>query len=1104
MGDSVAAPPGGGATLKGSTMHDARTGCDTTDRHEAAKFARAEYWRSADDLEKTPEFRALMAREFGPNAQELAEGEDRRTFIKLMGAGFALAGLAACRRWPETTIVPFAAANPGRVAGVPVHYATSVEIGGVSWPVLAKSYDGRPIKLEGNPALPFASGSSALIQSRILELYDPDRSRAVLKDGQTSTWTDFAAWATDAAGGLKDTGGAGLAILVDRSASPTLADMQARVKALYPKAWWGSWNAMSTDAAVDATTAVFGASKVAMPHLDRAKVVLALDADLLGCPVSGVAMSAAWAKGRRVDASNPADQSLSRLYVAEPSVTVTGMSADERFALRRADVAVFAAMVAKELGVAGADALAGAPAAASILDDHGKEVFAELVADLKAAGKDALVVAGPAQDPATIALAAAMNDALGASGVTVEYHDGPAKGDMAQLSELAGALASGAIETLVVLGGNPAYDAPADLDFAAKMAKAKTVVHLSFYRNETSASSACTWHVPSAHSLEAWSDGRAIDGSIVVQQPLVLPLVGDEQGGRNALEVLALLTGDEASSSYEIVRRAHMKVSGLSGAAFEAWWRSNLDRGFVEGTAAKGSGAPRMNASALAELCSKAAARGGDGLEVAFLFDGKVADGHFANLGWQQELPDPATKITWDNALLMAPATMREKGLSNGSMVKVTAGGASMDAAVWALPGHAANCATIALGYGRGEVAGRIANGAGFDAYPLRTVAAHGAVSATVSATGATYAFAHTQDHGAADALVADVPADGVQERLPALVREASLAHYREHPDFARHVGHVAHRLSLWEESNLDGAKYRWAMSIDLSTCTGCSACVVACQAENNVPIVGKAMVARGREMHWIRVDRYFRGKSADSPSGFAVQPLTCMQCENAPCEQVCPVAATVHDEQGINVMVYNRCIGTRYCSNNCPYKVRRFNFFDYQKRAPSREEGFLKVEPSYYKDIPDAKYAIGDAPDAWQRMQFNPEVTVRSRGVMEKCSFCMQRIQEAKIRAKNDWVKAGGPDSGRSTWSIPDGAVVTACEQACPTKAIVFGDLNDASSRVSRLVRSKLSYDLLEELNTKPRVKYLARVKNPAVDHSHDDHGHGHDHDHDHGDHAH
>ena len=1078
-------------------MHESRTGCDTASNDASMKFSRAEYWRSPDDLEKTSEFRELMAREFGPNAQELATGEDRRTFIKLMGAGFALAGLAACRRWPDTAIVPFAQGQAGRTNGLPVHYATCVEIAGIAWPVLAKSYDGRPIKLDGNPALPFAAGSNAIVQSRVLELYDPDRSRSLTSKGVASSWSAFAGWCGEAGKKFKASAGQGLAVLVDDSMGPTLDDMKSRFLAAYPKARWASWNPMCMDATLAASSAALGGSFVAVPALDKAKFVLVLDADLLGCPATGIAHARAWAKGRRIEESDPSKQAQSRMYVAEPSLTVTGMSADERLAMRRSDVAVLAAAVAKELGVTGADALATSSRVSLLIDGHTKEVFEKLVADLKAGGANSLVIAGPMQDPATIALAAAMNEKLGAVGTTVSYNAGPASGGAAQLKQLADELGAGAVDTLVILGGNPAYDAPADLDFAGKMSKAKDVVHLSFYANETSKSSACTWHVPAAHALECWSDGRALDGSIVVQQPLILPLMDVEQGGRNALEVLAALTGDEQTSSLEIVRRAHMKVSGLSGAAFEAWWRTNLDRGFIEGTAWKAaSPAPAVNASGVSSLCTAAAAAlSKDGIEVSFQFDAKVGDGRFANLGWLQELPDVATKITWDNALLMAPGTARRQGLKTGDMAKVTAGSASIEAAVWMLPGHAEGCATIALGYGRGETAGRIAAGAGFNAYPLRTTAALGSVQATVTASGSgSYPFSHTQDHGAADALIASVPTDGIQARLPGLVRESTLEHYRSNPDFARHAVHVAHRLSLWEESNLDGAKYRWAMSIDLSACTGCSACVVACQAENNVPIVGKAMVARGREMHWIRIDRYFKGSNGDDPAGFAIQPVACMHCENAPCEQVCPVAATMHDQQGLNVMVYNRCIGTRYCSNNCPYKVRRFNFFDYQRREPTREEGIVKVSPDYYKSIADDHNPITDKPDAWTRMQFNPEVTVRSRGVMEKCSFCVQRIQEAKIRAKNAWARAGGAAGGKETWTIEDGGVVTACQQACPTQAIVFGDLNDPKSRVAQLTKSKLSYDLLEELNTKPRVKYLARVKNPAVDHSHDDHGHGHD----------
>ena len=1072
------------------------TGCDhsTASTEATPKFARAEYWRSVDDLEKTPEFRTLMANEFGPNAQELASGDDRRTFIKLMGAGFAIAGLAACRRWPDTKIVPFAQAEKSHIAGVPMHYATSVDVFGISWPVLAKSFDGRPIKLEGNPALPFASGSNPIIQSRVIELYDPDRSRSLTKEGQASDWTAFSAWCASTAATHKSTQGAGLAILTDATTGPTLADMKSRFQAMYPKALWTSWDPHSTDQ----VAAALGVSRP-MLALEKAKAILVLDDDTLGNPSTNVAHAFGWAKGRRIESADASKQTQSRMYVVEPSLTITGMSADERFAIRRSDVAIFAALVAKELGVSGVDALASHARASSLLAEHGKEVFAQLITDLKTAGKDSLVIAGSLQDPAVIAIAAAINAKLGAVGNTVSYVDAATSACATDLKQLTDALASGTIDTLVMFGGNPLYDAPADLEFAAKMLKAKNVVHLSFYANETSKSSACHWNVPVAHSLECWGDGRAIDGSITIQQPLILPLLDDAQGGRCAIEVLALLTADDQVSSYEITRRTHMKLSGLSGVAFEAWWRTNLDRGYVDATAAIAGKAPTLNVSA---LCTSAAAAASSEFEVSFFFDCKTAGGASANIGWLQELPDPVTKITWDNALLLSPATAKAKSIASGDMVKVSAGNASMEVVAWIVPGHADNCGTLALGYGRGEVAGRVAMDAGFNAYPLRTTATLGGVNATIAKTGATYTIAHTQDHGVSDALNPAIPNTGIQERLPSLVREASLASYKADPAFASKAVHVAHRLSLWEESNLDGAKFRWAMSIDLSTCTGCSACVIACQAENNVPIVGKAMVARGREMHWIRIDRYFRGNDAANPNSFALQPVTCMHCENAPCEQVCPVAATTHDEQGINMMIYNRCIGTRYCSNNCPYKVRRFNFFDYQRREPSREEGFLKVQPEYYKTIADVDYPITEKPDAWPRMQFNPEVTVRSRGVMEKCTFCTQRISDAKIRAKNAWANAGGVDSGKANWSIPDGTVVSACQQACPTQSIVFGDLNVATSRVAKLNASKLSYAMLEELNVKPRVKYLARVKNPGVEHGADDHDHGHDHGHDH-DHA-
>ena len=502
-----------------------------------------------------------------------------------------------------------------------------------------------------------------------------------------------------------------------------------------------------------------------------------------------------------------------------------------------------------------------------------------------------------------------------------------------------------------------------------------------------------------------------------------------------------------------------------------------LDTGLIDGTTTAVSTTRLENgriAGAVAALATDRKAVAADDLELVFNTDARVYDGRFANLGWLQELPDSITKITWDNAALISPSLYKARGLKIGDVVSMKVGGRSIEAAVFPVPGMSEHTVAISLGWGQGPDSGSIANGAGFNAYPIRTTKNPWiATGATMSPTGGRYAFAQTQDHGAMDALIPDVPLGSIQERLPTIVRETTLDDYRSHPDFAQHRVHVAHRLSLWEETNLDGARFKWGMSIDLNTCTGCSACVTACQAENNVPVVGKDQIARGREMHWIRVDRYFKGDDPAAPEAVFVQPVTCMHCENAPCEQVCPVAATVHDKDGLNVMVYNRCIGTRYCSNNCPYKVRRFNWFDYWRREPIREqEGLFAVKPDYY---------TSDGPNQWRRMQMNPEVTVRNRGVMEKCSFCVQRINEAKIEYKNEWAQAGGTASSPD-WSIPDGVIKTACEQACPTGAIVFGDLADNDSSVTKLQKKKVSYQLLEELNTKPRLRYLAKVTNPGV----------------------
>jgi MoCo/4Fe-4S cofactor protein with predicted Tat translocation signal len=1087
-------------------------GCESPE-HEAPMAVRQgrAYWRSLEDRADSPEFREFMEREFPEGADRL-EGDDRRQFLRVMGASFALAGvgLAGCRRRPELTIVPYAARPADRTPGIPVHYATAMELGGVASGLLVKSYDGRPIKIEGNPDHPFTLGAcDPISQASVLELYDPERSRLAMRNGEAAgsdAFSKFESFMTDRLAGHEADGGAGLAVMSEAFSGPTMTAARKRFMARFPKATWCEWEAIDDDHERAGLATAFGRPVRPERDFSQAKVVVTLDADVLRNTPTAIRDARGFASTRRVDAADPASQELGRLYAFEPTLTLTGVNADERVPVRGTDIAAIAAMLAERVGAApdgplGAalTSLAGSPAA-SRLSAQDLEILDAAARDLKDHPGEGLVVVGPNQPAAVHALVAMLNERLGNAGRTIAYReasdaDRPTRS--AAIRDLCGKLSSGSISTLAILGGNPVYDAPADLDFAACMAKAEEVVHLSFHRNETSADAACSWHLPRAHFLESWNDARAWDGTVSLVQPLIEPLVSMQQGGRSALEMVAMMAGEAPFDGYQLVRRAMMERTGTSGKAFERLWRKSLNDGVEKGTQL-----PIATVSADAAAIGSAMSAlpmpvGEPGLELAFTRDGTVYDGRFANIGWLQELPEPVTKFTWDNALLVSVPTAKSMGLSTGDMVSVTvdAGGSarSVDAAVAVQPGQAEGVLALSLGYGRGAVAGTIAADAGFDAYRVRTLAAsHIVPGVRATRTDGRYAFARTQDHGAVDALVESVPEAGIQERLPTLVREGTLGEYRDHPDFARHRTHVASRLSLWEETNLDGAKFAWAMSIDLSTCIGCGACVTACQAENNVPVVGKDQIARGREMHWIRIDRYYRGENAARPDAVLMQPVACQHCENAPCEQVCPVAATVHDEEGLNVMVYNRCIGTRYCSNNCPYKVRRFNYFDYQRRDPIREqEGPFAVKPDYY---------LKDGPNEWRRMQFNPEVTVRTRGVMEKCTFCTQRISEAKIRFKNEWAQRGGVASGEATWSIPDGAIVPACAQACPTEAIVFGDLNQTESRVAKLHRSKLSYEMLEELNNRPRLRYLAKVSNPAIERDHG-HGHGHGHGHDHGD---
>lgn len=1054
------------------------------------------YWRSLDEVADTPEFRSFMHREFPSGASELLDGGDRRHFLRIMGASMALAGMGigGCRRWPEEKIAPYANRPEGTMPSEARYYASMLELGGVASSILVTSYDGRPTKIEGNDSDPNILGAStSFTQASILDLYDPDRGRSVIdrlehpEEPKPSNWKAFDSWAKPHFDGLADVDGEGLWFLSEATTSPSIERLQRQLRKRYPKATWVTWEPLADTAASAGLDHAFTGNWRARHDLSQADVIVSFDCDFLGQHPDELRLSKEWAKGRRPKMED-GHAKMNRVFIAEPTLSITGCSADERLALSPDAITVLAARVAA--------AITGNQSIAAPFESSGIETpqVDTIVADLKSHAGSSVVMAGSRQPRFVHHLCALINESLGNAGKTVSYMKlSPSAMTTASLPELVESIKAKRIKTLVMIGGNPAYDAPAELDFAARLGDVPTTIHLSREDNETS--QLCAWHLNRTHPLEQWGDGRAWDGTYTICQPLILPMFE----GRSSIQFLAMLAGEPLTDGFDIVRTTEAELSGSKdqSAGFSPRWRSLLHDGFV-----KNSGwameSPRVDGSKIsrgAEVTAEGLQKGSDATAV-FASDYSVYDGRFANNGWMQELPDPISKLTWDNAVVIGPSHAKRLGIKTGDMVRVVVGSASVEAAALVETGQAADVITLPLGYGR-RFQGRVCYDSGFDFYPLRRSDAMWSAPARVEKIEGSYILARTQNHWAMD----KVDGRGIEERLPMIFREADVTTWEKNPGFAGSLGHKIHSLSLWDDQlQYEGARFKWGMSIDLGACTGCGACVVACQAENNIPIVGKDQVRMGREMSWLRIDRYYRFKESsagqfetDQPERVAIQPMLCQMCENAPCEQVCPVAATVHDMDGLNVMVYNRCVGTRYCSNNCPYKVRRFNYFDYFRREPLRETGMLQVQPSYY-----LRRQSGN--DPLRRMQFNPEVTVRMRGVMEKCTFCTQRIEAAKIKAKNAWVKK--PEAEKASGirlSIPDGTITPACAQTCATDAIVFGDLMDTESRVSKAHADSRSYELLGELNIKPRNRYLARVYNavegeryPDDFHGHGGHGHG------------
>jgi len=999
--------------------------------------SRPNLWRSLDELASSPDFVEKLEREFPQGASEWHGAEiSRRNFLQLMGGSMALAGigLTGCRR-PEAYLVPFTNGVEWTIPGKFLYYATSMPRRNGAMPLIATTSDGRPTKLEGNPLHPISNGATdTFAQASILDLYDPNRSKEIKSAGAKTDAAALGAKLDEIAAAAAASGGAGLAFLVERNASPSRDRLLAQLRQKYPNLLWAEYEPLGANETDAAIAACFGANVAVVPDYSRADKVLAVDSDFLNASFSGLDQVRGFMARRRI--SEPG-QPMNRLYVAETHYSSTGGMADHRLRIKPSEVGAFLRALGEQVASLTGDGNLSSVVAAFPSGPLSADLqwITECAKDLAASRGKSLVVVGDQQPAAVQALGFAINNALGAPGQTLRGQRVEAP-QAASIAELAAAMQAGRVQNLFILGGNPVYNAPADLRFGELLSGVPLSVRLGLYEDETSA--ACTWHVPQAHYLESWGDTRSADGTVCAVQPMILPL----WDGVNELEILNRLAGNEQPIGPQLVRETYAQIA--SGGDLEAKWTEFLRQGFLPDTA--WPDAPlAFNAGNAAALAGQYRPETG-GLEIAFIPSSTLDDGRYANNGWLQETPDFATKITWDNAALISPATAKEIGVATGDMVSLSAGDRSMEAAALIAPGHADGALSIALGYGRLNIT-HVSDKVGFNAYPLRTTRGRSyAANASLKRTGAKHKFAETQIH------------QNMEGRD--LVREATMERYAKEPTFAQTMGmdgHIPPNISLFTHPPLTSPE-QWGMTVDLSTCTGCNACVVACQAENNVPIVGKDQVSRGRNMAWIRMDRYFAGDENDPE--MLSQAIMCQHCENAPCETVCPVNATVHSEDGLNLMAYNRCIGTRYCANNCPWKVRRFNFFDYNQRPLDQ----LYLGPFAKKGMADSL-----------QMSKNPNVTVRMRGVMEKCTYCIQRIEEARI---TQTVRAGASDKSK----VPFPEVKSACQQACPSESIVFGNISDSNSRVAKLKKEPRNYEMLKYLNVSPRTTYLARIKNPNM----------------------
>ncbi|TSC25321.1 TAT-variant-translocated molybdopterin oxidoreductase [Corallococcus sp. Z5C101001] len=992
------------------------------------------YWLGLEEKLATPEFLEETRPEFPVGADLPPTGFARREFMQLMGASLALAGVTACSTRPQDErMVPYTKTPPEVTPGNPLHYASGMTLAGHTSGLLITAREGRPVKVEGNPQHPINQGAAGIFeQAFLLSLYDPQRAR-VLRQGTnpralrtlTEDITQLVSQKATADGGAR------VRFLSEPTSSPLLRDIKARIQRKLPSARFHAFASVSYDASAEAHRALFGQPVQPVYDLTRADIIVSLDADFLESRPENLALSRQFA-----DRRDPKNGELNRLYVAEPRMSITGGMADHRLRVKSAEVFGVAAALAQAVGGSAASLGATAAGKAGALRPEVGSWVQAVAADLKSKAGRGVVLAGERQPAAVHALAQAINAALSNLGTTVKVVPAvaPEAAGLAEIHSLVEDIKAGRVDTLVITASNPVYTLPVDAGLAEVLdpkqnanRKALNVLYAGSYEDETS--KFADWFVPLAHQLETWSDGRAVDGTVTISQPLIQPLFN----GVPEAELYALFLDQPFRPAYQLLREYWSAQGAEAGHGdFESRWETWVSEGIVPGSIATAlTAAP--DAGAASKLVSAYQAPAGGDLEINFVSDYKLLDGRFANNAWLQELPDPITKIVWDNAAILSPATAARLGLENGHLAELEYGGRKLQVPVTILPGNADDTVTVALGYGRTGLHEVVAKGVGFNANLLRTVSAPWFDSgAKLSKVRGSHTFARTQYHWrmegrplALDMSVSELkhPSKATEHVLERVQGELVLGKQNNLPDF--------------EYAKNPEQGYKWGMSIDLSRCTGCNACVVACQAENNIPVVGKEQVGRGREMAWLRIDRYFEGNENDP--AMVMQPVACVHCEKAPCEYVCPVNATVHSDEGLNDMVYNRCVGTRYCSNNCPYKVRRFNYLHYtQGKTPT------------------------------EKMLMNPDVTVRARGVMEKCTYCVQRIERVRINARIE------------KRLIQEKELQTACQQTCPTQAIAFGSLADPAQRVTQLHEDERAYRLLHELGTRPRTAHLIRLRNP------------------------